>query len=304
MKNIKLLLIFNTILFLPLFLIDSVRATAWDKAQTSKSGIVDMLEVLPEYLQVNSTAENRDFHIKRNERSLGTGTQYYFYMEGGTLTVSMTTNGILRIGSSTIGISGNNTGIGTTTPSTALEVIGTVTATGFSGNGAGLTNMRLNVGTSTYGNPRYIIDIDGVAKSTSGTTSTVLLYTAPVIAGGTLGVDGVLAITSKWSLAGTTTSYIYIPQFKINNTSIWYRNVSPGDTPPEYSDCYYTLINRGSTTSQIGNSDKALPFAQSVYAFQTFAFNTSQDMTLTVLASGNAAQTITLESIIIEVLNP
>ena len=119
-----------------------------------------------------------------------------------------------------------------------------------------------------------------------------------------MGVDGVLAITSKWSLAGTTTSYIYIPQFKINGTLIWFRNVSPNDTPPEYSDCYYTLINRGSTTSQIGNSDKALPFAQTGYAFQTFTFNTSQDMTLTASASGNAAQTITLESIIIEVLNP
>ncbi|MCR4334280.1 MAG: hypothetical protein NUV47_00925, partial [Patescibacteria group bacterium] len=40
----------------------------------------------------------------------------------------------MSIGTSTVGI-------GTTTPSTALEVIGTVTATGFSGNGAGLTNL-------------------------------------------------------------------------------------------------------------------------------------------------------------------
>ena len=168
----------------------------------------------------------------------------------------------------------------------------------------GAADLRLKVGTSTYGKSRYTIDIDGAAKSTSGTTSTVLLYTAPLIAGGTMGVDGVLAITSKWSLAGTTTSYIYIPQFKINNTTIWYRNLSPNDTPPERSDCYYTLINRGSTTSQVGNSDKAQAFAQSSYPFQTFTFNTSQDMTFTASASGNAAQTITLESIIIEVLNP
>ena len=105
MKYIKSLLIFGSILFLPLFSVDSIYATAWDKAQTSKSGIVDMLEVLPEYLQTNSTAENRDFHIKRNERALGTGTQYYFYFEGGTVTVSMTTDGLFRIGSISFGSS-------------------------------------------------------------------------------------------------------------------------------------------------------------------------------------------------------
>ena len=188
-------------------------------------------------------------------------------------------------------------GIGTPTPSTALHVIGTITATSFSGNGAGLT------GVAALNNNRTLF-VDGVAKSTSGTTSTVLLYTAPVIAGGTLGVNGVLAITSKWSVAGTTTSYVYIPQFKINNTTIWYRNLSPNDTPPEYLDCYYALINRGSTTSQIGHSDKATAFAQTGFAFQTFTFDTSENMTFTALASGNAAQTITLESIIIKVVNP
>lgn len=105
MKNIKLLLVFGMVSFLPLFSIDSIYATAFDKAQTSKSGIVDMFEVLPEYLQVNSSAENRDFHIKRNERSIGTGTQYYFYFEGGLVTVSLTTNGLLSIGGMSLGTS-------------------------------------------------------------------------------------------------------------------------------------------------------------------------------------------------------
>lgn len=105
MKNIKLLLIISMILFLPLFLIDSIYATALDKAQTSKSGIVNMFEVRPEYLQTNSTAENRDFYINRNERALGTGTQYYFYFEGGSVTVSLTTNGLLSLGGVSLGTS-------------------------------------------------------------------------------------------------------------------------------------------------------------------------------------------------------
>ena len=105
MKNIKSLLILGITLFLSLLQINYVYATALDKAQTSESGIVDMFEVLPEYLQVNSTAENRDFHIKRNERAIGTGTQYYFYFEGGSVTVSLTTNGLLSLGGVSIGTS-------------------------------------------------------------------------------------------------------------------------------------------------------------------------------------------------------
>lgn len=186
MKHIKLLLISNIISFLPLFLIDSIYATAWDRAQTSKSGIVDMFEVLPEYLQATSTAENRDFHIKRNERSIGSGAQYYFYMEGGSLTVSMTTDGVFRIGNTILGSSTGNA-------SYPINLAGGTATTGV------LPENQGGFGTST---PGYVRQNNG---SSTGQTATNITTAGVGTDTATMRTDGVdISPTEKSYLDGLT----------------------------------------------------------------------------------------------------
>lgn len=175
MKNIKLLSVFGIALFLSLFLTDSVCATALDKAQTSKSGIVDMFEVLPEYLQVDSTAENRDFHIKRNERSIGSGTQYYFYFEGGSVTVSLTTNGLLSLGGVSLGTSTIN--FNNVLFNTFLGYQVGSNTTGNSNSGAGyqsLYSLTTGNGNDAHGYQSLYSDVDGGGNNSYGYRS---LYT-------------------------------------------------------------------------------------------------------------------------------
>lgn len=184
MKNIKLFL--GTILFLLIFPIGLIYATAWDRAQTSKSGIVDMFEVLPEYLQATSTAENRDFHIKRNERSIGSGAQYYFYMEGGSLTVSMTTDGVFRIG---------NTILGSSTPAYPINLAGGTATTGV------LPENQGGFGTST---PGYVRQNNG---SSTGQTATNITIAGTGTDTATMRIGGVdISPTEKSYLDGATSN--------------------------------------------------------------------------------------------------
>lgn len=62
----------------------------------------------------------------------------------------------LNVDSNTLAVdaTNNRVGIGTTSPSTALQVNGTVTATSFSGSGAGLTGISGTI-TTTSGSPAY-----------------------------------------------------------------------------------------------------------------------------------------------------
>ena len=255
MKNVKSLLVFGIVLFLPLFLIDSVYATAFDKAQTSKSGIVDMFEVLPEYLQVNSTAENRDFHIKRNERSIGTGTQYYFYFEGGSVTVSLTTNGLLSLGGVSIGTSTIN--FNNVLFNTFLGYQVGSNTTGNSNSGTGYQSLySLTTGNSNdaHGYQSLYFDVDGGGNNGYGYRS---LYTN--ISGSNNVAFGFTALFANTASNNTAIGYAAGDGISSggSNTVIGYnagRNITTGNN----NIVIGASVNAGSSTANnqlnIGNA--------------------------------------------------
>lgn len=324
--QIKSLLIFNTILFLSLFSINStVYATDWNKAQTSKSGIVDMMEVLPEYLQVNSTTENRDFHIKRNERSIGTGAQYYFYFEGGTLTVSMTTDGVFRIGSTILGSSttGNasypiNLASGTETTG-IMPVIqggtGSNTAAGArsslgaakSGDNTDITsadNLRLKVGTSTYGKPVYVLFNDTNQYSLTGTTTETTVWTYTLKAN-TLNANGVLRLELNYNASPGGSNLNQYGRVYFGETLWKYRNIGAGGgTATTYDRA--EIFNKGSTSVQTFVINTAIfPWQLNLAPMASSTVNTAQDVTLSVtLQSSFSTGTASLVTIKGRVENP
>ena len=140
------------------------------------------------------------------------------------------------------------------------------------------------------------------ASSVTGTTAETTLYSL-VIPGGTIKANGLLRIIALWSFTGSTNSKTF--KFKLGGTEFY----SPSTvTAANISLQSQQIIrNRNSASSQIASgSSTANPgvgFGFFTVAPHIGTVDTSVDQTLIITGQlANAAETITLESVVVEVM--
>lgn len=197
-KKLNIITLLGLLVFLP-----SIPMSAMEiierKAEVSKAGTINMAEIRIEYLQENSTAENRDLYIHRNEKAIGNGSQYYIYLEGGTETIRLTTSGIF-FGISSINFtdgsilsngSGSSGIISLATQTTNLLDLATQTTNRLN---AGTSLSPVSLGTQAVG----ILDAGSRLSSISLATQTVG-YTALA------NTSGSIAATLGFTPIGTIT---------------------------------------------------------------------------------------------------
>ncbi len=140
------------------------------------------------------------------------------------------------------------------------------------------------------------------ASSVTGTTAETTLYSL-VIPGGTIKANGALRIIALWSFTGSANSKTF--QFKLGNTVFYTTSTVAASNVALQSQ--QIIRNRNSQSSQIsagsGAGSPGVGFGFYAVAAHTGAVDTSVNQTLEITGQlANAAETITLESVFVEVL--
>src|SRR3989338_7970265 len=114
---------------------------------------------------------------------------------------SATASTLAITGTATIATTSGRVGIGTTTPATTLQVVGTVTATGFIGDGSQLTNVPATPGADSVSSAQIA---DG-SISTADLSGTISVNTTGTINAGSTTVT-TLTATGSMTAAGITST--------------------------------------------------------------------------------------------------
>jgi len=135
---------------------------------------------------------------------------------GGTTSILPVYTGTSTLGNSPVAVSGNNVGIGTTTPSTALQVTGTISAQSSAGDpaiviykgDAGTGNLYSGIAdTGTSGTNRLSF-FTNTSPQWSGGTENMVILNSGNIGIGTVGPSEKLEISGNIKLAGSSGAHI------------------------------------------------------------------------------------------------
>lgn len=190
------------------------------------------------------------------------------------------------------------------TPTTALLVPTSITA-GWTGQ---LAVARGGTGAATVPaackalQTWYVIAASAVPISVTGTLSNTLL-TSVLIPANTMGANGMLRITHRWSYTNSANAKLFAVRFNgsavVGGTSFFATSQTTTATGR-----YQTVIeNNNATNSQSGPAANFSGFGQSASAAITSARDTTQNQYLVFDATlADVTETITLTSYIVEVL--
>lgn len=228
------------------------------------------------------------------------------YNSGGGLTTGDNNIFVGQSAGASVTTGSNNVIIGAATGSAALS--GNIILS----NGAGTTFLTLNSTNATFTVPidsatlstklikgRYVLGASAATgMSITGTTTETTLATISVPAN-TMGANGQIVVTTQWSFAGaagTRTPRIKFAGTVYNGIAFTSAALS-ARTQAQWA-------NRNATNSQVGTEPSQANFSQNNTAVSsTSAIDTTSSQNITITAQlGNAADTMTLESYIVELI--